>query len=55
MGGREETLPIVVRACGMEVPPSTTLEMSGSVHLTFGYLLKSEHKGLGVIVLQLIN
>ena len=36
----EETPVSAVRLCGMEVPPSEALDMSGSPHLTIGYLLK---------------
>ena len=39
-GGDEETPLSVVRPCGMEVPPSEALDISGSPHLTIGYLLK---------------
>ena len=40
MGGGEETPLSVVRPCEMEVPPSEALDMSGSLYLTIGYLLK---------------
>ena len=39
-GGGEETPLSAVRLCGMEVPPSGALDMSGSPHLTIGYLLR---------------
>ena len=39
-GGGEETLLSAVRPCGMGVPPSGALDMSGSPHLTIGYLLR---------------
>ena len=39
-GGGEETLLSVVRPCGMGVPPSEALDMSGSPHLTISYLLR---------------
>ena len=38
--GGEETPLSTVRRCGMGVPPSDVLDMSGSPHLTIGYLLK---------------
>ena len=38
--GGEETPLSVVRPCGMEVPPSKALDMSGSPYLTIGYLLR---------------
>ena len=38
--GGEETPLSAVRPCGMEVPSSEALDMSGSPHLTIGYLLK---------------
>ena len=39
-GGSKETPLSAVRPCGMGVPPSGALDMSGSPHLTIGYLLK---------------
>ena len=39
-GGREETPLSAVRSCGMGVPPSEALDMSGSPHLIIGYLLR---------------
>ena len=39
-GGGEETPLSAVRPCGMGVPPSGALDMSGSPHLTIGYLLR---------------
>ena len=39
-GGGEETPLSVVRPYGMGVPPSEALDMSGSLHLTIGYLLR---------------
>ena len=39
-GGGEETPLSAVRPCGMEVPPSEALDMSGSPHLTIGYLIR---------------
>ena len=36
----EETPLSAVRPCGMGVPPSEALDMSGSPHLTIGYLLR---------------
>ena len=40
-GGGEETGPLsAVRPCGMGVLPSGALDMSGSPHLTIGYLLR---------------
>ena len=38
--GGEETPLSAVRPCGMEVPPSEALDMSGRLHLTIGYLLR---------------
>ena len=38
--GDEETPLSAVRPCGMGVPPSEALDMSRSLHLTIGYLLK---------------
>ena len=39
-GGGEETPLSAVRPCEMGVPPSEALDMSGSPHLTIGYLLR---------------
>ena len=39
-GGGEETPLSVIRPCGMGVPSSEALDMSGSSHLTIGYLLR---------------
>ena len=39
-GGGEETPLSAVRLCGMGVPPSEVLDMSGSPHLTIDYLLR---------------
>ena len=39
-GGGEETPLSAVRPCGMGVPPSEALDMSGSPHLAIGYLLR---------------
>ena len=39
-GGGEETPLSAVRLCGMGIPPSEALDMSGSLHLTIGYLLR---------------
>ena len=39
-GGGDETPLSAVRLCGMEVPPSEALDMSGSPQLTIGYLLR---------------
>ena len=38
-GGEKRPLS-AVRPCGMGVPPSEALDMSGSLHLTIGYLLR---------------
>ena len=38
--GGEKTPLSAVRPCGMGVPPSEALDMSGSPHLTIGYLLR---------------
>ena len=39
-GGGEETPLSAVRPCRMGVPPNEALDMSGSPHLTIGYLLR---------------
>ena len=39
-GGGEETPLSLVRPCGMGVPPSEALDMSGSPYLTIGYPLR---------------
>ena len=39
-GGGEETPLSAVRLCGIGVPPSEVLDMSGSPHLTIDYLLR---------------
>ena len=39
-GGGEETPVSAVRPYGMGIPPSEALDMSGSPHLTIGYLLR---------------
>ena len=39
-GGGEEIPLSAVKPCGMGVPPSKALDMSGSPHLTIGYLLR---------------
>ena len=44
--GGEETLLSAVRPCRMGVPPSEALDMSGSPHLTIGYLLKIGYRDL---------
>ena len=44
-GGSKETPLTAVRLCGMEVPLSKALDISGSVNL------KGKHKGLRVILL----
>ena len=51
MGGGEETPPSAVRPRGKGVPPSMALDISGSPHLTIGYLQKGmsgmyEYEGL---------
>ena len=38
MDGGEETPLSAVRPCGMGIPPSEALGMSGSPYLTIGYL-----------------
>ena len=40
MSGGEEIPLSAIRLCGMRVPPNEALDMSGSLHLTIGYLLK---------------
>ena len=45
-GGGKETPLSAVRPCGMGVPPSEALDMSGSLHLIIGYLLKIEYGNL---------
>jgi hypothetical protein len=44
MGGGEETPLSAVRPCGKGVPPSMALDISGSPHLTIGYLLRGESR-----------
>ena len=39
-GGGEKTPLSTVRLYEMEIPPSEALDMSGSLHLTIGYLLR---------------
>ena len=39
-GWGEKTPLSAVRLCGIGVPPSEALDMSGSPHLTIGYLLR---------------
>ena len=39
-GSGEETPLSTVRLCEMGVPPSEALDMSGSLHLIIGYLLR---------------
>ena len=39
-GGGEKTPLSAVRSCGMGVPPSEALDMSGSPHLSISYLLR---------------
>ena len=41
-GSGEETLLNVIRSYGMEIPPSWALDMSESLQLTIGYLLKDK-------------
>ena len=38
--GGEETPLSAIRLCGMGLPSSEALDMSGSPHLTIGYLLR---------------
>ena len=38
--GGEEIPLSVIRLCGMGIPPSEALDMSESLHLTIGYLLR---------------
>ena len=40
--GSGEEIPLIsaVRPCGMEVPPSEALDMSGNLHLIISYRLK---------------
>ena len=45
-GGGEEMLLSMVRLCGMEVPPSTGLDISRSLPLNISFLLKDEQKDL---------
>ena len=40
MGGGEETPPSAVRPRDKGVPPNMALDISGSLHLTIGYLQK---------------
>ena len=50
IGGGEEIPLSAVRLCRMKVSPNACLDMSGSLHLTIGYLLKNEYRGLGTQV-----
>jgi hypothetical protein len=43
-GGGEETPLSAVRPRGKGVPPSMALDISGSPHLTIGYLLRGESR-----------
>ena len=40
--GGEETPLSVIRLCGMEIPPSRALDMSGSPYLIIGYLQRDK-------------
>ena len=44
--GSEEIPLSAVRPCRLGVPPSGVLNMSESLHLTIGYLLKNKRKDL---------
>ena len=44
MSGGEETPPSAVGPRGKGVPPSMALDISGSPHLTIGYLLRIESR-----------
>ena len=48
MGGGEETPLSAVRLCRMGVLPNKVLDMSESLHLIIGYLLRNENGGFGV-------
>ena len=50
MGGGEEIPLSAVWLCGMEIPSTGILDISRSLHLTIGYLLRIECGGVGVIV-----
>ena len=43
MGGDEETPLSAIRPCQMEVLPNKVLNLSGSLYLIIGYLLKGEY------------
>ena len=45
-GGGEETPLSAVRLCGLGVPLNEALDMSGSPHLTIGYLLRIGYRDL---------
>ena len=45
----------VLRPCGLEVPSSKALDMSGSPYLTIGYLPKDEREALRVIALGMVG
>ena len=45
-GGGEETPISAVMPGGMEIPPSETLDMNESLHLTIDYLLRVEYGNL---------
>ena len=48
LSGGEKTSLIVVRLCGMDVPPEVALDMSGSLHLTNDYLLSGGQEDLKI-------
>ena len=47
-GGGNKTPQNAVMPCRIEVQPSEVLNMSGSLHLIFDYVLKDKHGGLEV-------
>ena len=48
MSGGKKTLLSTVRLCEMEVPPNEAVDMSGSLYLTIGYLLRGYCGGIGI-------
>ena len=48
MGGADETSLSAIMPYRMEVPPKGALNMSGSLHLTIGCLLRDEQRGFRI-------
>ena len=47
-GGSEKIPLSIIKSCGMEIPPSGTLDMNGSLHLIINYLLRCERREFGL-------